>query len=321
MRANAAQLISITAGGEVPRRRLFCTKFEDTWCIFFDRNMFHLSDLAPPRALVCKTPTNPLTSLQTCMVLPGNIQGDQAFVYKSSISGIGDVLIKVLKPHSRPVRGLDDILSLEVSMSQAGIPVAELLSFHEWNDYGLTQHAMIYRFYSGGDLFMQISNLHQSKAISAGCTEFVAYSIVKMLCTCLAYLHLNGWVHVDIKPENIFLSQDILNDDCRAYLGDFGSAVRVGDMISPLTIGTPAYFPRQDFRDGFGPAHTSIDMFAVGKVLQTFDKFVNKLSPHADLVIRKLIDHDANSRPTAEQMLSTILPEWAKHIPESTQAK
>jgi serine/threonine protein kinase len=284
--------------------------------------MFRLSDLTPPRALVCKTPTDPLSSMQQpCQLLLGNLQGHEALVYKSNISGIGDVLIKVLKPHLRPLRGLDDIVSLEVSMRQAGIPVAELLSFHEWKDCGVTQNAIIYRFYSGGDLFTQLSKLQQSKAISAERTEFIAFSIVKMLCTCLASLHMNGWVHVDIKPENIFLSQDIQSSDCQAYLGDFGSAVRVGDNISPHTTGTPGYFPKQDFRSGFGPAHTSIDMFSVGKVLQVFDRYIHKLSPNAQEVMGRLIAQNASQRPTADEMLSIILPAWQSQIAENAQAK
>jgi serine/threonine protein kinase len=275
--------------------------------------MFHLSDLAPPRTLLCKTPTNPLDSMQQpCQLLLGNLQGHQAQVYKSNIREIGDVLIKVMKPDSRPIQGLDEIVALEVSMRLAGIPVAELLSFHEWNEYGMIQNAIVYRYYSGGDLFAQISKLHQSKAISAERTEFLAYRVVKMLCTCLANLHTNGWVHADVKPENIFLSKDIESEDCESYLGDFASAVRIGHPISPFTTGTPHYFPKQDFRNGFGPAHPSLDMFSVGKVLQVFHKYIFNLSPHACEVMGELLADEASRRPTAEQMLNTILPAWKK---------
>ena len=147
--------------------------------------MFRLSDLTPPLALVCKTPTDPLASMQ-CQLLLGNVQGQQSHVYKSSISGVGDVLVKVLKPHLRPLKGYDDVVSMEVSLRQSGVPVAELLSYHEWVDFGVTKNAIIYRFYSGGDLFTQILRLHQSKSICAQRTEFIAYSMAKMLCTCLA---------------------------------------------------------------------------------------------------------------------------------------
>ena len=275
--------------------------------------MFRLSDLTPPRALVCKTPTDPLASMQ-CQLLLGNVQGQQSHVYKSSISGVGDVLVKVLKPHLRPLKGYDDVVSMEVSLRQSGVPVAELLSYHEWVDFGVTQNAIIYRFYSGGDLFTQILRLHQSKSICAQRTEFIAYSMAKMLCTCLATLHTNGWIHADIKPENIFLSHDIESDSCQAYLGDFGNAVRIGTSISPFTTGTPAYFPKQDFRNFNGPAHPSVDMYSVGKLLLVFDRHVHKMSPHAESVIGRLIRHNANERPTAEEMLSTHLPEWFLHI-------
>lgn len=281
--------------------------------------MFRLTDLTPPRALVCKTPTNPLTSME-CQLLLGDLQGTQSHVYKSTISGVGDVLVKVLKPHLRSLKDYDEVVSLEVSLRQSGVPVAELLSYHEWNDFGMTQNAIIYRFYSGGDLFTQMVRLNSSKSLCAQRTEFIAYSLVKMLCTCLATLHSNGWIHADIKPENIFLSHDIESDNCQAYLGDFGMAVRIGTVISPLCGGTFGYFPKQDFRYGYGPAHPSVDIHCVGKLLFLFSRHVHKLSPHAESVIGRMTRHIADERPTAEEMLSTHLPEWFLHIDSHARA-
>ena len=275
--------------------------------------MFHTSDLLPPRASVCKTPENPLESMRSCVRIPSQFQGHQSTVYQSSISEIGDVLIKVLKPHLGPQQGLDDVVELEVALKQEGAPVAELLSYHEWSDDGLTQNAAVYRYYSGGDLFTQIHRLHHSKAISAQQTEFIAYSMASMLCNCLAHLHRKGWVHVDIKPENIFVSHDIESPDCQAYLGDFGNAVRVGKEICWFYTGTASYFPKQDFGHGAGPAQTSIDMYCVGKVLNVFD-FIHKLSPHAHSVMQILTAPDATRRPTAVEMLEIYLPAWLSHI-------
>jgi hypothetical protein len=281
------------------------------------RIMFHPSDLQPPRKSVCKTPENPHESMGPCVRIPQQFQGHQADIYTSSIAGIGNVLIKELKPHLVPLEGLDDVVELEVNLKQDGAPVAELLSYHEWND-GLKRNAIVYRYYSGGDLFTQIYRLHHSKAISAQRTELIAYSMVKMLCKCLAHLHQRGWVHVDIKPENIFLSDDIESSDCQAYLGDFGNAVRVGTPISPLTSGTPAYFPKQDFRNCFGPAQCSLDLFSVGKVMKQFDQYIHKLPLHAQSILERLLAPDAALRPTATEMLNTHLPEWLSQINENT---
>ncbi len=165
---------------------------------------------------------------------------------------------------------------------------------------------------------MQIYRLHHSKAISAQRTELIAYSIVNMLCNCLAHLHRKGWVHVDIKPENIFLSGDIESSDCQAYLGDFGNAVPVGTPISSSTSGTPAYFPKQDFRTCYGPAQFSLDLFSVGMVMKQFDKYIHELPLHARSIMERLLAPDATRRPTATEMLNTHLPEWLSQINENT---
>jgi serine/threonine protein kinase len=280
--------------------------------------MFHTSDLHPPRALVCKTPENPLESTGAYVRIPSQFQGHQSVVYQSTISEIGDVLIKVLKPHLGPQQSFDDVVELEVGLKQEGAPVAELLSYHEWNDDGLTRNAAVYRYYSGGDLFTQILRLHHSKAISPQRTEFIAYSMTSMLCYCLAHLHQKGWVHVDIKPENIFVSHDIESPDCQAYLGDFGNAVRVGTEICRFNTGTESYFPKQDLGNfGYGPAQTSIDLYCVGKVLKKFE-FIHALSLHARSVMQRLTAQVATQRPTAVEMLEIHLPAWSSHILSNT---
>jgi serine/threonine protein kinase len=248
-----------------------------------------------------------------CHLIPQQLQGFQADVYTSSIAGIGPVLIKELKPFNKQLTCLDDLVELEVALKQGGAPVPELLSYHEWND-GWKRNALVYRYCAGGDLFTQLLRLHQTKAITPQHSEIIAYSIVEMLCRCLQHVHHMGWVHVDIKPENIFLSHDMESPECQAYLGDFGSAVRIGTTISPLDSGTPAYFPKHDFRSNLGgQAASSLDMFSVGRVMRTFEH-IHQLSEHAQPIMHALLARDAAHRPTATEMLNTHLPEWRSRI-------
>ena len=274
--------------------------------------MLHPSDISHRQPLVLKTIANPMDSVQHPMPLQ-DVQGHQAKVYRAHLLGLGDVVVKMFNHNPCPLQGLDEIAELEVALMHAGLPVAHLLSLHQWNDNGLTQHAAVYPYYAGGDLFTHILRLHRSKDISPQRLESIAHSTVEMLCTCLRHMHQHGWVHVDIKAENIFLSQTIESPDCLAFLGDFGNAVRVGTMISPLTSGSKGYFPAEDFRGScFLPAQTSLDLFSVGKVLKIFE-YIHRLSPHAQAVMNMLLA-PAALRPTAAEMLSTHLPEWLSHI-------
>jgi serine/threonine protein kinase len=281
--------------------------------------MFHPADLTPPRALVAKTPADPLQTMRPYQLLDPTLQGLEGEIFVSNVIGIGDVAIKVLKTPRHSLEGSpDDIVELEYSLKLSGAPVAELLSYHEWNDQGLIRNAAVYRYYPGGDLFGHLTRLHRSKAISPQHSEKIAYSVVKMLCTCLVQIHASGWVHADIKPENILLSHDAESSDCQAYLADFGQARRIGSTICSKGAGSKGYFPVRDFPYVYGPAQPSLDLFSVGIVLKAFG-FIHPLPLHAQSVCNMLCARNADERPTAAQMLQTHLPAWLSAMDHLTE--
>jgi serine/threonine protein kinase len=59
-------------------------------------------------------------------------------------------------------------------------------------------------------------------------------AIGRPLAEALRFMHGCGWIHVDVKPGNIFIDQD-----GNGHLGDYGSAALPGTML--FGRGTPEY--------------------------------------------------------------------------------
>ena len=90
-------------------------------------------------------------------------------------------------------------------------------------------------------------------------------TVLRAICEtaeALDYIHSQGFVHMDVKPQNIFLSKrpnDPSELDKVAFkLGDLGSAVRINGKVKQIT---PEYSPPEVFLESAKPY---FDVFALG---------------------------------------------------------
>lgn len=84
----------------------------------------------------------------------------------------------------------------------------------------------------------------------------------------LAYLHDEGYVHLDVKPENILCSE--AGGRVQVKIADFGLAAnyrrRGGNVLDSTRGGTPGYMPREQLMNR-APAHPTMDVYAAGATL------------------------------------------------------
>jgi len=119
---------------------------------------------------------------------------------------------------------------------------------------GKNEIYLLYEFCDGGDLKNYVETKGKLKL-----TE--ALDILKQIASGLAYLHKMGYIHSDIKPENILAKRK--GSKFVWKLGDF-SLIKTRGYSGILDIkGTVGYIAPEVFR---GEIHRSSDVFSLGCV-------------------------------------------------------
>ena len=165
-------------------------------------------------------------------------------------------------------------------------------------------------------------------------------SLVRQVGAALTAVHRAGFIHRDVKPENIFVSED--REGFKVKLLDFGIAKRVASDAnltqSGTFIGTPAYMAPEQVEESEVDARTDLYSFAavayealVGRrvttereVAKVFREIVNimpppvsTLLPDAGPDIDRLFDSalakDRDERPPS-------LETWATEVAERLEA-
>jgi serine/threonine protein kinase len=120
-----------------------------------------------------------------------------------------------------------------------------------------------------GDYFI-VSELIKGQPLSTLIAEAViaprrAVIWVRELARALAYAHLEGLVHRDVKPANI-----LIDDRDRTQIIDFGLAYHVGEATrtaSRTPVGTPAYMAPEQAGDDAKAVGPLSDQYSLGVVL------------------------------------------------------
>mmetsp|Transcript_14793 Transcript_14793/g.27829 ORF Transcript_14793/g.27829 Transcript_14793/m.27829 type:complete len:728 (-) Transcript_14793:90-2273(-) len=162
------------------------------------------------------------------------------------------------------------------------------------------------------------------------------YKLLREMLLALKLIHQHGKVHLDIKPDNIFVKDDMFK------LGDFGLAVEES-TVGEVEEGDCRYMCR-DLMSGNHRDLTKCDIFSLGITLyqvivdrdlppdgqEWHDLRSGKLGSMTNAplelqeIIRKMMHQDGQERPTAAELLTRrqlLSEEQKKLIAEQNKAK
>jgi serine/threonine protein kinase len=120
--------------------------------------------------------------------------------------------------------------------------------------------ALVMPLYACGDLASLIAHTGQCL------TERVASRLIGALVRALTIVHAEGYVHHDVKPDNVFVRSVADDGTLDVVLGDFGLAQRIGAWCS-VAGGTAGYIPPEAQQKRPYIAVPSFDVWSLGVLL------------------------------------------------------
>jgi serine/threonine protein kinase len=166
-----------------------------------------------------------------------------------------------------------------------------------------TELIIVMDYMEGGTLF---ARLMQKRRFP----EREAALIIKSLVEGLEFIHGQGYLHRDIKLENVFMAQK--NSDVSIKVGDFDLAAPLDQCDPTKLYGTPGYMAPEIFTKSSMAYSSKSDIFSAGVVLYTivFGSF-----PMKGKISKELMEANRNfTLNTGTSRWQQISPECNHHI-------
>ncbi|MGL6097711.1 MAG: serine/threonine protein kinase, partial [Fimbriiglobus sp.] len=172
-----------------------------------------------------------------------------------------------------------------------------------------TSPHIVMEFFPAGSLRARVmSRDHKDKAFLFD----QAKNIFKQVATGLAYMNTNGWVHADLKPDNV-----LADNAGRVKLIDFAITVRAKTGFLAKMFhkkrkprGTPSYMSPEQIRDE--PLDTRADIYSFGAML--FELTTGR-PPFKGATPNELLQRQLNAKPDPLTMYNPdITEEFSKFV-------
>lgn len=146
-------------------------------------------------------------------------------------------------------------------------------------------------------------NLKERIKQGGGIKPREALAIIKEVAKALSYAHKKGFVHRDIKPDNIMFRKD-----GAVVLVDFGIVKAVNEKTkltrTGISVGTPQYMSPEQIKASKVDGRS--DIYSLGIVL--YELLTGKLPYQADDVVKLALQHTGGPIPKLPEKLKDFQP-------------
>ena len=200
------------------------------------------------------------------------------------------VAIKLLDPNLTDETFDERFERLALGTSDLSHPnIVEVLDF----GFDGSHHFIITRLIEGESLRNRLIAAHTS---GTSLTAETIISIAQQVGGALFFAHRSGYIHGDIKPENILVIEDGL-----VHVSDFGLVRAIGEQrtaSSGLSAGTPEYLSPEQAR-GMTPVTPLADLYSLAIV--TYEMTVGRVpfQAYSDAAVIRIQEHEPPPLPSA----------------------
>ena len=217
-------------------------------------------------------------------------RGGMGVVYLARDAEFGEVAIKLLPPHG--TQSEESRRFQREARDLAGLSHPNVVRLLEAGE-GQDRDFIVMEYVGGGCL----------KDVAGQTTLRETLEIFEQVCQGLAYIHEQGLVHRDLKPDNI-----LLTPERRVKITDFGIARRV-EQRTKLTqvgsiLGTCDYLPPEQIASS--QVGQAADLYALGVCL--FEAVTGRLPFVEDMEFRVLQAHVKTPPPVPSTLRAGLPP-------------
>jgi len=235
-------------------------------------------------------------------------EGGIGKVYRSLDRWTGkDIALKVLAADLINPSLLESFKREFLMLSQLKHPgVVEVFDFGYLSSTGASETPLPYftmEFVEGRSLSESLPAFHNS-AQSSGEVE-IFHHLVLQICDILEFIHLQGLVHCDLKPDNIKITGHIF----KPKILDFGLAEKIGSKRIKETKGTLPYMAPEMFKEE--PLDARTDLYSLGVIL--YELITSRLPFFSDDPV-KIVSAHLQEKPISPLEINPHIPPFLNEL-------
>ena len=138
----------------------------------------------------------------------------------------------------------------------------------------------------------------EDKLNSSKSRTVVPLQILKQMCSAVAYIHDQGLIHRDLKPDNIFIQEDTIK------IADFGLVTNKGKHSTNM-VGTVLYMAPEVTAEK-GDYDNKVDIYSLGLI------FLELLVPFGNKDLLEKVKERGDKVPFKNSSFLQFMAEWLK---------